>query len=635
MMVVMQKKTTKRVKSRLLKDTKGITEGFDGEVVRKKKKERRHQRKQEKVVDVITGKRKQNDVLDEDAFKSTPQHDDCDMEPSVAEGCDGSRMKKKEKRHKHKFMEFGSDVTTKKQKREYNDAFKSTSEDDNCDMERSGVEHVEMKQKIRDYRTNYNNKISEGYDGIRMKKKKRTRHKHKLVEVTTKKQKKKCKDALDEDALKLAPDDDCRIRLRGGENVAMKKERQKNKGKNEQEIELSNHEYKIKKKNGKNQYKCDEESMVKNSKRGHCYLKKKEYQHLVITQSKQETNIKKKKNPRGMKKSKTKIKILNYHGQRCKCADCRKRYKGRWSYEEHQILLDNLRKISLESGAEDLQSDLFKNVRLKNGKAIKWKEFVSQMNFYEKVMQGLNRSFKSVYNVLYYNIKEQKKNAAGSFTEEEIRELKKLHHIYGNNWKEISAVLYRSYFQVYIKWCSLGGARGPWSDEEIKRLRDAVTVLTESKGQTAVFKDINWKLVSFIVGTRNYFQCFKKWQYSPNIAFICANKKNRRWTDQDSCKLIKAVYESDAFQECELDFHQIYSSWNGSSCIVSPFFLAMKWNQLKRKFFDNYKIMSFDDIVDEMYNIHLPKIERSIKEFDECVERAQKAMKKSRKQAVE
>lgn len=52
---------------------------------------------------------------------------------------------------------------------------------------------------------------------------------------------------------------------------------------------------------------------------------------------------------------------------------------------------------------------------------------------------------------------------------------------------------------------------GKWTDDELKRLHEAVYIVTNTSEGESVFHGINWQDVAKIVKTRSAHMCRQKW----------------------------------------------------------------------------------------------------------------------------
>ena len=56
-----------------------------------------------------------------------------------------------------------------------------------------------------------------------------------------------------------------------------------------------------------------------------------------------------------------------------------------------------------------------------------------------------------------------------------------------------------------------GKQTGKWTDDELKRLHEAVYIVTNTSEGESVFHGINWQGVAKIVKTRSAHMCRQKW----------------------------------------------------------------------------------------------------------------------------
>ncbi|KAJ7383207.1 RNA polymerase I enhancer binding protein [Desmophyllum pertusum] len=187
----------------------------------------------------------------------------------------------------------------------------------------------------------------------------------------------------------------------------------------------------------------------------------------------------------------------------------------------------------------------------------------------------------------------------------------------------------RSNMSVVRKYASLPpkgeklAQRGTWTDDELKRLKEAVHTVTKTStsDEQSMFRGIHWSAVAALVMTRNTVKCRRKW-----LEKLCwsttttADETQGVWTKSHYLKLITRLYNSGVMDECDVDWMELKSEYEIN---YSPQWLRKKWSKVKKRV-PNYHQLSFEDIVDYLYRVYgqtlRDEIEtgKSIKDTDAC-----------------
>lgn len=132
-------------------------------------------------------------------------------------------------------------------------------------------------------------------------------------------------------------------------------------------------------------------------------------------------------------------------------------------------------------------------------------------DFYRVIARGLDRPLFSVYRrvIRMYD----SKNHIGKYSADEIRKLRELREIHGNDWATIGAALGRSAGSVRDR-CRLmkdSCKYGTWHHDEEMRLSNAVYELSGASPGEEVHHGLCWAEVAAKVKTRTEKQCRAKW----------------------------------------------------------------------------------------------------------------------------
>ncbi|CAB1337625.1 unnamed protein product [Coregonus sp. 'balchen'] len=181
---------------------------------------------------------------------------------------------------------------------------------------------------------------------------------------------------------------------------------------------------------------------------------------------------------------------------------------GRFSAQENKQLIRNIHDFLALTGIEDA-SKLFHTKRFKD-EARNIQRLKSHHSFPERI--ALSTVICELISLLP-NLRR--------FSEDELDSLKKLQKLYGNKWVKISQLTGRSETPLRKRFSQMFANLGSWSEEELKRLMEAVRdhLLGQAEpgsGPATIRKDklynhIPWSDVCRRVKTRHRDQCRMKW----------------------------------------------------------------------------------------------------------------------------
>ncbi|XP_078356578.1 cyclin-D-binding Myb-like transcription factor 1, partial [Oculina patagonica] len=173
-----------------------------------------------------------------------------------------------------------------------------------------------------------------------------------------------------------------------------------------------------------------------------------------------------------------------------------------------------------------------------------WKRFVRSNEFCKELGKGIQRELFSIYKCATRIFDET--NYVGRYTEDEVKELKRLHAIHGSDWVTIGQLMDRSRMSVNRKISKLPPTckddkqeqkDRKWTDDEVKQLKEAVHLVTNTTDGQPVFHGIDWQGVAQMVKTRGAEMCRKKW-LNGLCWSMAENKTESKWTKNHELKLI-------------------------------------------------------------------------------------------------
>jgi len=271
--------------------------------------------------------------------------------------------------------------------------------------------------------------------------------------------------------------------------------------------------------------------------------------------------------------------------------------KGIWSMKELNLLKSNMNEYLEEHNLADPMELLYHSF-MEEDDVKYWRNFLSKTNFYTRLGRGIQRTLFAVYRCAFRIYDET--NYMGCYTEEEVKELKRLFSIHGPDWVTIGQAMGRSNSSVcrkYYKAMMEDINKGSWADDEIDRLKEAVHRVTDTpEGGSVPFKGFSWQAVADIVKTRNSYQCRSQWLYR-----LCFRedtiKSGKRWSAEDDRKLITRLYTSGVTEECDVDWMDVKSEFDIN---YSPQWCSFKWTEIKKRVPD-YHLLDFEDALDYLY----------------------------------
>lgn len=195
-------------------------------------------------------------------------------------------------------------------------------------------------------------------------------------------------------------------------------------------------------------------------------------------------------------------------------------------------------------------------------------------------------------------------NKQGSWLPEEDMHLRRLFAIHGPQWQIIAKELgrYNNSCRDRYRFIRQQYHKGPWTSDEVTRLRNAVCELTSCKKDSGKDKEGvgAWASISEMVQTRNWHQCLVKWTYSLAFWEKHSNQKVIRWTKEQDLILLNRIYDLVVEDESEIVWSRLLDeSWN---CWTSNR-LRTRWQILKKRVNLNKGVhFNLDSLVETLIN---------------------------------
>ena len=226
-----------------------------------------------------------------------------------------------------------------------------------------------------------------------------------------------------------------------------------------------------------------------------------------------------------------------------------KRFKrGKFSQPEKEIIRQGLRDFCQAKGLSQQEFvDTFFTRKQRGGERYDDKRFKAV--FVEVAQRLEGRPVLLVYQCMRRMF--HPGNLKGKWSEEDDKELKRLFLLHGPDWETIGLSMGRYGMSVRDRYKLFRnrGAAGPWTDDEVVRLRDAVARVRSAS------ESPSWLLVSEQVGTRSVSQCMVKWILLDTLA---RNKGQRpRWTRELDYHLVCRIYDLAVEHESEIRWNEL------------------------------------------------------------------------------
>ncbi|XP_068067289.1 transcription termination factor 1 [Anomalospiza imberbis] len=303
---------------------------------------------------------------------------------------------------------------------------------------------------------------------------------------------------------------------------------------------------------------------------------------------------------------------------------------GRFTQKENKQIRKNVEEFLALTGIDSAEKLLF-TWRYPEDKCTIHR-LKTEHHFCEKISEGIPRPWR----LIYYRARKMfdPNNYKGRYTTEEKEQLKKYQALHGNDWKKISELMSRSNLSVAMKFSEIKSAinYGPWTKEETQRLMSAVKDVMRRKlrpenpsslssleqsntdlwiDREQLLQPLPWTEIETKVGSRYWRQCKQKWN-SILIKKLTRGKQLCKGTNglQTKITLIKRLYETKAEDVNEVNWDEL-SNVTGN---IPRSYLQSKFYRLKVSFVPFWKIKSFSEIIDYLYEKKLPELEEQLRE---------------------
>ncbi|XP_041855302.1 transcription termination factor 1-like isoform X5 [Melanotaenia boesemani] len=290
---------------------------------------------------------------------------------------------------------------------------------------------------------------------------------------------------------------------------------------------------------------------------------------------------------------------------------------GQCSEQENQQIRSNVEDFKALIGISSVTELMFPN-RFKH-KMVEIKKLKAQHRFLERIAEGIPRTCEAVYTRAKKIFDDR--NNLGRFTEEELLSLKKLHCLHGNDWKTISEKTGRSIHSLQKRFATLDSESGPWKEEEVLRLKQALRSHLEPLAQQSpdgavltreqLCNNLPWKSVAEQVKDRSWTQCRLKWfgLLKTKLSSGGGVFKKRTKGYQAKIDLINGLYKK--YRDVEDDVACI--EWDEMAKLVSnatPVCVQKTFRRLKTSKVPNWKLLSNKEIINSLYHKVVPHLEK-------------------------